>query len=344
LTEWEAQTWRFETAVGYSITRNVIAKGAWQKNGRDGGRVRRDAAVRGHRWSIGSEAPCGDRRPGPWSARIAPAVTRSRRAASAAGFEIRKLDKPSSGGPTSPRRARPGPRDLPDLRRGVVYLETAPRSAFDERDPGHAVMDQRNERFVPHVLAVMVGTIVDFPNSDLIYHNVFSLSRAKRFDLGRYAAGKSKGVRMDRPGVVRVFCDIPLAHERVRARLQSPVLRRHRCRRPLPAALAALRHLHDRRVVRGRGTRHAIGGRPADGWAEVDLVSPVMRVLGSITNRIFLASALLAIISIGAAVYFISSRMTSETEAELQGDLTERRRSSTTSASRSSITSPEQRG
>jgi Polysaccharide lyase family 4, domain II len=69
-------------------------------------------------------------------------------------------------------------------------------------------MDQRNERFVPHLLAVMVGTIVDFPNSDLIYHNVFSLSRAKRFDLGRYAAGKSKGVRMDRPGVVRVFCDI----------------------------------------------------------------------------------------------------------------------------------------
>lgn len=69
-------------------------------------------------------------------------------------------------------------------------------------------MDQRNERFVPHVLAVMVGTVVEFPNSDLTYHNVFSLSRAKRFDLGRYAAGKSKGVRMDRTGVVRVFCDI----------------------------------------------------------------------------------------------------------------------------------------
>jgi hypothetical protein len=43
LTEWDAQTWRFETAVGYSITRNVIAKGAWQMNGRDGGRVRQDA-------------------------------------------------------------------------------------------------------------------------------------------------------------------------------------------------------------------------------------------------------------------------------------------------------------
>jgi hypothetical protein len=61
---------------------------------------------------------------------------------------------------------------------------------------------------VPHVVAVMTGTVVDFPNSDKTYHNVFSLSKAKRFDLGRYAAGRSKAVRFDRPGVVRVFCDI----------------------------------------------------------------------------------------------------------------------------------------
>jgi plastocyanin len=100
------------------------------------------------------------------------------------------------------------PRERVERRRGVVYLEQAPRPAFDEREPARTSMDQRSERFVPHVLAVMVGTTVDFPNSDLTYHNVFSLSRAKRFDLGRYAAGKSKSVRMDRPGVVRVFCDI----------------------------------------------------------------------------------------------------------------------------------------
>lgn len=69
-------------------------------------------------------------------------------------------------------------------------------------------MDQRNETFIPRLLAVQTGTTVDFPNSDFTYHNVFSLSRARRFDLGRYAAGKSKAVRFDRPGVVRVFCDI----------------------------------------------------------------------------------------------------------------------------------------
>ena len=69
-------------------------------------------------------------------------------------------------------------------------------------------MDQRNETFVPHVLAIVAGTTVDFPNSDQTYHNVFSLSKTRSFDLGRYAVGRSKSVRFDRPGIVRVFCDI----------------------------------------------------------------------------------------------------------------------------------------
>jgi plastocyanin len=90
----------------------------------------------------------------------------------------------------------------------VVYLETAPRGAFEQAEPGHATLDQRNETFVPHVLAITTGTVVNFPNSDHLYHNVFSLSKAARFDLGRYAAGKSKSVRFDKPGIVRVFCDI----------------------------------------------------------------------------------------------------------------------------------------
>ena len=71
-----------------------------------------------------------------------------------------------------------------------------------------AVMDQRNETFVPHVLAITTGTTVDFPNSDKFYHNVFSLSKTRPFDLGRYAAGSSRPVRFDRAGIVRVFCDI----------------------------------------------------------------------------------------------------------------------------------------
>jgi plastocyanin len=104
--------------------------------------------------------------------------------------------------------AMPSSHDPTDRRRSVVFLETAPRAAFEQRDDVRPKMDQKNEAFVPHVLAVVAGTTIDFPNSDRTYHNVFSLSRTKSFDLGRYAAGRSKSVRFDRPGIVRVFCEI----------------------------------------------------------------------------------------------------------------------------------------
>jgi plastocyanin len=102
----------------------------------------------------------------------------------------------------------PRSHDATDRRRSVVYLETAPRAAFEQREDARAKLDQRNEAFVPHVLAIVAGTTVDFPNNDKTYHNVFSLSPTKPFDLGRYAVGRSKSVRFDRPGIVRVFCDI----------------------------------------------------------------------------------------------------------------------------------------
>jgi plastocyanin len=112
------------------------------------------------------------------------------------------------------RRPNPGDVGMPaahgptDRRRSVVYLDPAPRAAFDIREEPRASMNQKDETFVPHVLAIVAGTVVDFPNNDETYHNVFSLSKPKPFDLGRYAAGSSKSVRFDRPGMVRVFCDI----------------------------------------------------------------------------------------------------------------------------------------
>lgn len=97
---------------------------------------------------------------------------------------------------------------LPETyRRAVVFLESPPER-LDRLGTGRGRMDQKNERFSPHLLAITTGTIVDFPNGDRIYHNVFSLSKTKRFDLGRYAAGRSKSVRFDQPGIVRVFCEI----------------------------------------------------------------------------------------------------------------------------------------
>jgi plastocyanin len=138
--------------------------------------------------------------------RFAPAPTASAQAGNAirGRVDIERLPPPPPRRPGDPGPLRP---DV-DERRAVVYFESAPRGAFEERESARATLDQRDERFVPHVLALTVGTVVDFPNNDRTYHNVFSLSKAQRFDLGRYAAGRSKAVRFDRPGIVRVFCDI----------------------------------------------------------------------------------------------------------------------------------------
>lgn len=122
--------------------------------------------------------------------------------------EVRR-DRIAEARPSVAALGMPAPRDRPDRRRSVVYLETAPQGAFEVPPPrAHAVLDQRNEAFAPYVLAITVGTTVNFPNSDRTYHNVFSLSKPRRFDLGRYPRGESRSVRFDEPGVVRVFCEI----------------------------------------------------------------------------------------------------------------------------------------
>jgi plastocyanin len=76
-----------------------------------------------------------------------------------------------------------------------------------------AVLDQREMRFVPHVLPVLVGTTVEFPNNDKNWHNVYSKSEAKEFDLGLYAPGKTRSAKFDKPGVVRILCNVHPAME-----------------------------------------------------------------------------------------------------------------------------------
>ena len=67
---------------------------------------------------------------------------------------------------------------------------------------------QHNKRFEPGLLVVPVGSVVDFPNLDPWFHNVFSLYRGKRFDLGLYQAGSMRSVSFDRPGPSYLFCNI----------------------------------------------------------------------------------------------------------------------------------------
>jgi plastocyanin len=87
----------------------------------------------------------------------------------------------------------------------VVWLE-APGAMAAPR--GTAVLDQRNLTFSPQVLAVQVGTTVAFPNSDRVFHNVFSFKDGKTFDLGIYPVGATRLVTFDRPGLSRIFCNI----------------------------------------------------------------------------------------------------------------------------------------
>ncbi len=100
-----------------------------------------------------------------------------------------------------------------DPPRAIVYLE-GPFAPPDT--PPVARMDQRDLGFLPRLLPVRTGTRVEFPNLDPVYHNVFSFSPAKRFDLGRYRADEAEipAVVFDQAGLVTVRCDI---HEHMRA-------------------------------------------------------------------------------------------------------------------------------
>jgi plastocyanin len=89
----------------------------------------------------------------------------------------------------------------------VVWLD-APVSEASGARTGRVVLDQRNLTFEPRVLVVRVGTTVDFPNNDRVFHNVFSFRDGKRFDLGMYPVGVLRRVTFDKPGLSRIFCNI----------------------------------------------------------------------------------------------------------------------------------------
>jgi plastocyanin len=86
-----------------------------------------------------------------------------------------------------------------------ISVETERSSGPAQHNPS---MQQIHETFVPHVLPIRAGTSVDFPNGDPFFHNVFSLSGPKSFDLGRYPQGHKRTVRFDKPGIIKVFCHI----------------------------------------------------------------------------------------------------------------------------------------
>lgn len=94
-----------------------------------------------------------------------------------------------------------------DSANAVVYIDRIPGKSFSA--PGSAVkLDQLNLTFVPHVLPVLVGTTVEFPNSDEVRHNVFSPGPAQKFNLGTYERKTVKYQKFDKPGVVTLLCNV----------------------------------------------------------------------------------------------------------------------------------------
>jgi plastocyanin len=86
----------------------------------------------------------------------------------------------------------------------------------------HARLTQKNKSFDPHVLVIPVGSVVEFPNRDPFFHNVFSLFEGKRFDLGLYEAGSTREVTFSKPGISFIFCNIHAEMSAVIIALDTP--------------------------------------------------------------------------------------------------------------------------
>ena len=112
---------------------------------------------------------------------------------------------PSAATAYERRAVGPRPKPQPELRNVVIFFTGLPAT---KGAPMQATIAQRDEQFVPHLVAVTAGSSVAFPNQDPFFHNVFSLSRGGSFNLGRYPSGASRSKVVTRPGIIKVFCEI----------------------------------------------------------------------------------------------------------------------------------------
>ena len=111
----------------------------------------------------------------------------------------------SQAAPTSVSKASASKPDASNIAVWITPLDPTAASAPAQNPPQ---LVQRNKTFEPHILIVPVGTMVEFPNKDPFFHNIFSLYDGRRFDLGLYESGTKRSVRFDRPGVSFLFCNI----------------------------------------------------------------------------------------------------------------------------------------
>jgi plastocyanin len=121
-----------------------------------------------------------------------------------------KLTTATSGKSTAraydSRSVAPRAKPLPEARNVIIFFDGIKASV--DVAAMKATITQKDEQFVPHVVAVTTGSSVAFPNGDPFFHNVFSLSRGANFNLGRYPSGVTRSRVFARPGLVKVFCEL----------------------------------------------------------------------------------------------------------------------------------------
>jgi plastocyanin len=163
--------------------------------------------------------------------------------------------------------------DYEQLRDFVIYVDQPIPGATFAPPTAPAIVQQKDASFVPHVLPILVGTTVSWPNMDEIYHNVFSMSQTKSFDLQLYNSDQpAKSVVFDKPGQVDVFCAIHSKMHCIVLVLQNPyfALADDRGRfviRNVPAGTYKLHAWQER--MPGQEREITV---PAEGEARVDFV------------------------------------------------------------------------
>jgi plastocyanin len=124
--------------------------------------------------------------------------------------QVKLILPPASAVPSgvypSRRVSKPLPRAA-EISNVIVFLKDAPPRR-SEPAPMRVTIEQKDEAFVPRVVAITRGSTIDFPNADPFFHNVFSLSRGANFDLGRYPRGQSRSRKFPNAGLVKVYCHI----------------------------------------------------------------------------------------------------------------------------------------
>lgn len=145
--------------------------------------------------------------------------------------------------------------DYAALRDFVVYiqgpLEGAVLESMSSGPPRVHRIVQKGATFQPHTLPVLVGSSVEWPNEDEIFHNVFSISAPKEFDLGLYKKPELKRVTFDKPGRVDIFCSIHAAMNCTILVLENPFFaltndKGHYVIPNVPAGTYQLRAWHER--------------------------------------------------------------------------------------------------